>query len=433
MSELNCYDWGALNAAQRDELLRRPAQRTDADVTAAVRTMMLRIRAAGDTALRDYEQKLDHVATDALELTAAERDAAEARVPRDLKDAMQRAYAHIAAFHRAQLPPPVTVETAPGLQCEVRTHPLDAVGLYVPGGTAPLFSTALMLAVPAQIARCPEIIMCSPPPIADPIVYAAALCGVRRIFRLGGAQAIIAMAYGTASVPRVLKIFGPGNQYVTAAKRLVAADPAGAAIDMPAGPSEVMVIADGGADPEYVAADLLSQAEHGPDSQVILVSTDEALINAAQAAVHRQLATLPRREIAARALTRSAAVKVAALDEAVAVAAAYAPEHLIVQTADPEALLPGIRNAGSVFLGAYTPEALGDYASGTNHTLPTYGYARTASALGTADYCRRFTVQRADRRALTDTAGTVCVMAEHEGLEGHARAVRLRVTAEGER
>ena len=309
------------------------------------------------------------------------------------------------------------------------THPIESVGLYVPGGSAPLVSTALMLAVPAKIAGCGEIILCSPPPVSDAIVYAAHKAGVKRIFRIGGAQAIAAMAYGTQSVPKVLKIFGPGNQFVTMAKRMVSEDPNGAAIEMPAGPSEVLVIADDKANPELIAADLLSQAEHGPDSQVILLSPSEKQIRDSLAAVDRQLQVLPRKEIAQKALSKSTSIIFKDLDEFAEISCKYAPEHLIVQTQKPKTLLPKLRNAGSIFLGAYTPESLGDYASGTNHTLPTYGYARTASALGTDDFRRRFTVSHASKKGIIGIAATVEALAAAEGLDAHKNAAAIRVKA----
>lgn len=284
-----------------------------------------------------------------------------------------------------------------------------------------------MLAVPAQIAKNPEVILCSPPPISDAIVYAATKAGVKRIFNLGGAQAVAAMAYGTESVPKVSKIFGPGNQFVTMAKRLVSNDASGAAIDMPAGPSEVLVLADNKANPEFVAADLLSQAEHGPDSQVILVTESVEFAKRAMEAVNRQLEELPRKEIALKALSKSTALVVDTIEECVKISNQYAPEHLILQVEDPDAILGSLVNAGSIFVGAYTPESLGDYASGTNHTLPTYGYAKTYSALGTDDYRRRYTVQRATKEGLKGIASTVTTMADAEGLGAHKNAVVVRV------
>ena len=315
--------------------------------------------------------------------------------------------------------------------CQTATHPIEKVGLYVPGGSAPLVSTALMLGVPAQIAGCEEVVLTSPYPLSDGIIYAAHKCGISKIFKLGGAHAIAALAYGTQSVPKVHKIFGPGNQFVTMAKRLVSDDPQGAAIDMPAGPSEVLVIADQHADPDFVAADLLSQAEHGPDSQVILVSDSLELLQKADKAVQEQLAVLPRREIAAQALAKSRLILSQSLQESIAISNHYAPEHLIVQVEDPQAIVGQLRNAGSIFLGAYTCESMGDYASGTNHTLPTYGYAKTASALGTDDFRRRYTISCATPDGLRAIGATVETLATAEGLDAHRNAVTLRLNKIG--
>lgn len=418
--------WKDLNEDERRQVLTRPAQISGDKVQGIVENIIDRIKKEGDAALKEFSKTLDHYEGDALEMSAEEMQSAAARVSPELKAAIDTAYENLYKFHSAQEPSHVKVETWPGIVCECREHPIDSVGLYVPGGSAPLVSTALMLAIPAAIAGCPEVILCSPPPIADGIVYAAMKAGVKRIFNLGGAQAVAAMAYGTKSVPKVLKIFGPGNQFVTMAKRLVSNDPAGAAIDMPAGPSEVMVVADDHANPEFVAADLLSQAEHGPDSQVLLVTVSAELAQKAEEATLRQLEALPRREIAQKALSHSSVIVASDVRQACDIACAYAPEHLILQADDPEDYIPHIRNVGSVFVGAYTPESLGDYASGTNHTLPTYGYARTQNALGTADYRRRYTVQRASREGLLSIAQTVETLADAEGLFAHKNAVVVR-------
>ena len=418
--------WKDLNEDERRQVLTRPAQISGDKVQGIVENIIDRIKKEGDAALKEFSKTLDHYEGDALEMSAEEMQSAAARVSTELKAAVDTAYENLYKFHSAQEPSHVKVETWPGIVCECREHPIDSVGLYVPGGSAPLVSTALMLASPAAIAGCPEVILCSPPPIADGIVYAAMKAGVKRIFNLGGAQAVAAMAYGTKSVPKVLKIFGPGNQFVTMAKRLVSNDPAGAAIDMPAGPSEVMVVADDHANPEFVAADLLSQAEHGPDSQVLLVTVSAELAQKAEEATLRQLEALPRREIAQKALSHSSVIVASDVRQACDIACAYAPEHLILQADDPEDYIPHIRNVGSVFVGAYTPESLGDYASGTNHTLPTYGYARTQNALGTADYRRRYTIQRANREGLMSIAQTVETLADAEGLFAHKNAVVVR-------
>lgn len=421
--------WKELNEAQKEEALTRPAQSTSGKVQEIVENIISRIRKEGDSALFEFSKTLDKYEGDNLELSEKEITDACSNVSADLKNAIDTAYENIKNFHAAQTPHTVKLETYPGIVCETHTHPIDSVGLYVPGGSAPLVSTALMLAVPAAIAGCPEVILCSPPPISDAIIYAATKAGVKRIFNLGGAQAVAAMAYGTQTVPKVLKIFGPGNQFVTMAKRLVSNDPHGAAIDMPAGPSEVLVIADDKANPSFVAADLLSQAEHGPDSQVILVTQSEQFAKSAMDEVEKQLAALPRKEIASKALSKSTAIVVNNLEEACSVSNRYAPEHLILQVEDPESLLGKLRNAGSIFVGAYTPESLGDYASGTNHTLPTYGYAKTCSALGTDDYRRRYTVQKATKDGLKSIASTVTAMADAEGLGAHKNAVVVRVNS----
>ncbi len=418
--------WKELSVQERVQVLTRPAQSSSAKVQEIVENIISRIKSEGDAALKEFSRDLDKYTGESIEVSQSEIEAAVARIDPKLKQAIDNAYANISKFHSEQTPHHVKVETTAGIICQTATHPIDSVGLYVPGGSAPLVSTALMLAVPAKIAGCPEVILCSPPPISDAIIYAARLAGVQRIFNLGGAQAVAAMAYGTASVPKVLKIFGPGNQFVTMAKRLVSNDPYGAAIDMPAGPSEVLVIADRTANPAFVASDLLSQAEHGPDSQVVLLSDDMDFVKAAMQNVELQLEKLPRREIAEKALSKSVAVICASLEEAAEISCTYAPEHLILQIAEPDSLLPKLRNAGSIFVGAYTPESLGDYASGTNHTLPTYGYAKTASALGTDDYRRRYTIQRADKAGLKSIASTVEALADAEGLFAHKNAVTVR-------
>lgn len=421
--------WQDLSAQEQQDVLTRPAQNDGARVKGIVQEIIARIKAEGDAALQHYSRTLDHFTGEHIELTAEEIEQACAAVPDQLKQAIDQAYLNIRAFHAAQQPTSVCLETFPGIVCRTAAHPIERVGLYVPGGSAPLVSTALMLAVPAEIAGCPEVIMCSPPPINPAIIYAAVKAGVQRIFNLGGAQAVAAMAYGTQSVPKVLKIFGPGNQFVTMAKRLVSDDAGGAAIDMPAGPSEVLVIADSGANPRFVAADLLSQAEHGPDSQVLLLSDSMELIEQALQAAEAEIKTLPRREIAEKSLQHSTAVLCQSLEQCAEISNLYAPEHLIVQTQDPEGMLPLLRNAGSIFLGAFTPESLGDYASGTNHTLPTYGYAKTCSALGTDDYRRRYTIQQASPEGLRGIGAVVQDLAEAEQLQAHRNAVTVRLQA----
>ena len=427
--EINVFS--ALSAAEQEALLERPAHSSQEEVQRAVSAILADVRARGDAAVQEYAARFDHCPEGAVVVTDSEIAAACARVEPALKAAIDQAYANIKKFHAAQEPSHVTVETVAGITCQTATHPIEKVGLYVPGGSAPLVSTALMLGVPAQIAGCAEVVLCSPYPMSDAIIYAASKCGITKLFRLGGAHAVAAMAYGTATVPKVYKIFGPGNQFVTMAKRLVADDPQGAAIDMPAGPSEVLVIADQYADPDFVAADLLSQAEHGPDSQVILVSDSRALLEAANVALEQQLAQLPRKDIAAKALSKSRFILASDLNECAAISNRYAPEHLIVQVQDPQALVPQLFNAGSIFLGALTCESMGDYASGTNHTLPTYGYAKTASALGTDDFRRRYTISYATAEGLRAIGTTVETLASAEGLDAHRNAVTIRLNKIG--
>jgi histidinol dehydrogenase len=419
--------WDQASEAQREEILTRPAISSKLDIAGIVTNIVERIRNEKDAALLEFTAKLDHVTDGKLKLSAEEISEKAARVPQDLKDAISHAYKNIAKFHEAQKRQPVTVHTQNGITCELHTHAIENVGLYVPGGSAPLVSTVLMLGVPAQIAGCSKVVLCSPPPVADEIVYAASLCGITEIYNIGGAQAIAAMAYGTETVSKVDKIFGPGNAFVTEAKKQISKDNRGASIDMPAGPSEVLVIADAGANPSFVAADLMSQAEHGPDSQVILVTDSSELAQQVNAALDRQLEILPRREIAAKALSSSRAIVCAGMDEACRISNRYAPEHLILQVENGRALLPKLKNAGSIFIGAWTPEAVGDYASGTNHTLPTYGYAKTYSSLGLADFERRYTVQELTRDALADLENTIVKMTDAEGLMAHQRAVTIRL------
>ena len=431
--ELTVHTWSELDATARDRLLRRPALQNDAETVARVRDIIGSVRDAGDSAIRQLSRKHDGATLTELRVSAEELASAESSLPQSALEAIDVAIRNVRTFHEAQLPLPITVQTMPGVQCERVAHPIDAVGLYVPAGTAPLPSAAIMLAVPATIAACPVRILCTPPRkdgTADPAVIAAACrAGVTEIYKIGGAQAIAAMAYGTESVPRVCKIFGPGNAWVTQAKSQVAADAEGAAIDMPAGPSEVLVIADEHASADFVAADLLSQAEHGTDSQVVLVTTDVEFAAAVNAAIATQLSTLSRATIARESLAASRAIVVSDLQEAVALSNQYAPEHLILQVEDARALLPGIRNAGSVFLGAWAPESVGDYCSGTNHVLPTYGFARSYSGLGTDQFMRQMTVQELSRDGLVSIAETVIELANLEGLDAHAAAIECRLEA----
>jgi len=430
-ARLAILDWNALDEARRTAVLQRPAQRDAAQLLERAGRIVADVRGRGDEALRLYTERLDHVRLDAFAVAAGEFAAADAALAQEQRAALVRAIATVTRFHERQVPAPLRVETSPGVVCERMIVPLGAVGLYVPAGTAPLPSTAIMLAVPARIAGCPVRVLCTPPRpdgTADPAVLVAArLCGVEQVFKLGGAQAVAAMAYGTASVPKVDKIFGPGNAWVTAAKQIVAADAGGAALDMPAGPSEVLVVADASARPVFVAADLLAQAEHSEDAQVVLVATSRAIAEACVTEVERQLATLPRRAIAERAIAESRVLLVPDLDTALELSNRYAPEHLILQVVEPRQWLSRVRNAGSVFLGEWTPETMGDYCSGTNHVLPTYGHARAYSGLGVADFVKRITVQEATPAGLEDLGRTARTLARLESLDGHANAVSVRL------
>lgn len=411
-----------------NNLLQRPYTDNSA-LLQTVQEVLTEVRQKGDEALRSFALKFDKVQLQDFEVSADEWKEAEGQLPQELKAAILNAKANIEAFHRGQLSAPQVVETMPGVQCWRRSVGIDRVGLYIPGGTAPLFSTVLMLGVPAQLAGCKEVVLCTPcnseGKVHPAVLYAASVAGITRVFRVGGAQAIAAMAYGTATIPAVYKIFGPGNQYVTAAKQLVQMQ--GVAIDMPAGPSEVCVLADDSAHPEYVAADLLSQAEHGADSQVLLVTTSLSFAQQCLGAVEEQLQALPRKEMATRSLENSKALVVKDLDEAIEIVNAYAAEHLIISCREAEALGDRITNAGSVFLGHYSPESVGDYASGTNHTLPTNGFARAYSGVSVDSFVKKITYQQLSPGGLAAIAPTVTAMAEAEGLQAHARAVTIRL------
>ena len=410
------------------ELCLRPASENPL-VRERVEAILKRVREQGDEALRALSLEIDKRPLDAIEVTPEEIEAACAGVSDAVRQAVAAAEANIRAFHEAQQPREVCVLTAPGVRCLQRPVPIGRVGLYIPGGTAPLFSTVLMLAVPARIAGCPEVVLCTPTgkdgKVNPDVLFTAAYCGVKRIFKLGGAQAIAAMAYGTQSVPKVDKIFGPGNQYVTTAKQLLSAGTV--AIDMPAGPSEVMVIADSTTPPSFAAADLLSQAEHGPDSQVMLVCDSPATADAVEREVERQTAALPRADFALQALGKSRCIIFSSEEDVVDFANAYAPEHLIIATREPWPVADRITAAGSVFVGAWTPESAGDYASGTNHTLPTCGWARSFSGVNLDSYYRKMTLQELTPRGLRELAGTIVTMAEAEGLQAHANAVKIRL------
>ncbi|HHT7856267.1 histidinol dehydrogenase [Pasteurella multocida] len=416
--------WNTLNSAQKKAALSRPAQAVGEQITQAVNAIKSNVINNGDKALFELAEKFDKTTLESLVISKAQIEQASQRIATELKQAIQTAKGNIERFHQAQKSQSVDLETQSGVRCQVVTRPIQNVGLYIPGGSAPLFSTVLMLAVPAKIAGCKTIVLCSPPPIADEILYTAKLCGVETIYAIGGAQAIFAMANGTESVQKVDKIFGPGNAFVTEAKRQVLQQ--GTAIDMPAGPSEVLVIADEFADPDFVASDLLSQAEHGADSQVILVTNSETLAKQTALSIEQQLTRLPRAETARKALAHSRTFIAEDLQQCVEISNAYAPEHLVVQVENARNLLPFLDNAGSIFLGAYSPESMGDYASGTNHVLPTYGYTRTHSSLGLADFSKRMTVQELTPQGFQDLANTVILMAEAEQLEAHKQAVEIR-------
>ncbi|PWD88106.1 histidinol dehydrogenase [Ignatzschineria cameli] len=421
--------WNSLSEAEQRAALERPAERAAAEIKTIVAEIGARVKEEGDRAVIALTEQFDQVTVTDLSVGKEAFIAAESRLSSQFKQAIERAYRNIKKFHEAQKQPKIAVETEEGVYCEVLTRAIESVGLYIPGGTAPLFSTVLMLAIPAKIAGCGEIVLASPPPIADEILYAAQLCGIDKIYQMGGAQAIFALGLGSESVIKVDKIFGPGNSFVTEAKRQISQMPGGAAIDMPAGPSEVLIIADQSANPAFVAADLLSQAEHGADSQVILVTPSAPLIDAVEREIEKQLQQLGRAETARAALQHSRSILVDDLTEAVAVSNRYAPEHLIIQTENAEAWVDQIMHAGSLFLGAYSPESMGDYASGTNHVLPTYGYARTYSSLGLADFSKRMTVQRLTKEGFSRLGPTVALLAEKEQLDAHKLAVEVRLQA----
>ena len=414
--------WGEITSRPRLDL---------AQLNETVSTVLNDVRQRGDEAVKEYELKFDKAALTSLAVSEQEMQEAEQLVSAELKAAIELAHENIYKFHAAQKFEGQKVETQSGVSCWQKSVAIERVGLYIPGGTAPLFSTVLMLATPAKIAGCGEIVLCTPPnlegKVNPAILMAARIAGVSKIFKAGGVQAIGAMAYGTESVPKVFKIFGPGNQYVMAAKQQVSLDEV--AIDMPAGPSEVCVLADDSANAEFVAADLLSQAEHGIDSQVLFITTSEQKLQEVQQEVERQLALLPRQEIAKKALDNSRLVLVNSVDEMMALSNAYAPEHLIIQTADYEQLAERVVNAGSVFLGQYACESAGDYASGTNHTLPTHGYATAYNGVNLDSYCRKITFQHLTEDGIRHIGRAVELMAEAEQLDAHKNAMTLRINS----
>ena len=427
-------DWQTLDRSQQEKLLQRPLMADSEKLQGSVEKILRVVKDAGDDALRVLTARFDGVELDSFKVSQEEIKQATTSLDTAMRASIDKAYEMITVFHQAQLQDDIKVETLPGVSCTLRIRPLQSVGLYVPGGNTPLISTALMLGIPAQLAGCPSSIMVSPPgrdgQMAPEIIYAASKCGIDSLYKVGGAQAIAALAFGTESVPKVDKIFGPGNRYVTEAKRQVGLIQGQVGIDMPAGPSEVLVIGDKTADPRFVAADLLSQAEHGPDSQVILVSDDAALIQNVETAIEEQMKSLNRWKIARESLTHARYILARDVEQSLEISNLYAPEHLIVNVLNAEEILDQIIHAGSIFLGPWTPESAGDYASGTNHVLPTYGYARFTDALSLKDFQKRSTVQMLSREGLESLSDTIITIAGGEGLDAHANSVKIRLQEE---
>jgi histidinol dehydrogenase len=428
---MRILDWSTLSDTERRAALARPSMQSRADIVAVALEVINTVRRDGDAALRSYTERFDGVKLETLAVARAEFAAARKELSTGQIEALERAIDNVSRFHEAQVPKPFATDTMPGVRCERIIRPIQAVGLYVPAGSAPLPSAVVMLAVPARIAGCPRRVLCTPPNRRGhanaAVLVAAELCGIETVCKVGGAQAIAALAYGAGSIPKVDKIFGPGNAWVTAAKQLVANDPAGAACDMPAGPSEVLVVADDTARADFVAADLLAQAEHDGQSQAILITPSRKLAEATAAAIQTQLGRLSRRSILDKSLASSRCIVVADLDTAIQVANEYAAEHLILEVSEPRRWLPQIHNAGSIFLGAWSPEPMGDYCSGTNHVLPTYGYARAYSGLSVLDFVKGVTVQELSPAGLRALGPTAVTLAELEGLDAHANAVTLRL------
>jgi histidinol dehydrogenase len=426
--------WAQLTPTEQTKLLSRPALTDSQTLNKAVTDIIEQVKQQGDKALLAFTERFDGVKLQELRFNDESLSSFAGQIKPEVKWAIDQAYANIKVFHQAQYPKDVVVETTPGVVCELKHAPLASVGLYIPGGTAPLPSTVLMLGATAQVAGCARKVLCTPPnkegKIAIEILYAADICGIDEIYLVGGAQAIAALALGTESIIKVDKIFGPGNSFVTEAKQQVSLIPAGPAIDMPAGPSEVLVIADEHANPVFVAADLLSQAEHGVDSQAVLVSNSSALIEAVKQQVTLQLTTLSRQTIAEKAVQHSRYILTDTIEQAYEVSNTYAPEHLIVQVENARDSLDKLTNAGSIFVGRWSPESAGDYASGTNHVLPTYGYARNYSSLGLADFMRRYTVQELSYQGLKNIGNAIMDLADAEGLDAHKQAVALRLRPE---
>lgn len=424
---MQIINFNELDEKQKQEVLKRPAIAAKDEISQIVSSIIKEVREKGDEALIEQALKFDKAQISSIKVSEEELENASSRLDKDLKEAILIAYENIKKFHEAQIPKEVAIETTKGVKCEVLTRPIEKVGLYIPGGLAPLFSTVLMLAIPAKIAQCEKIVLASPAKINDATLFCAKLCGVDEIYQMGGAGAIAALAYGTKSVLKVDKIFGPGNAFVTEAKRQVSSDINGAAIDMQAGPSEVLVIADEKANIKFVASDLLSQAEHGADSQVILVCLSKEFAQSASDEVSRQLENLPRKELASKSIANSKIIIAKDLDEALLISNLYAPEHLIIQTQNPRELLDKVKHAGSVFLGELSPESMGDYASGTNHVLPTYGLTKTHSSLGLADFSKRMSVQELNKEGFLNLGKSVEILAANEHLDAHKNAVTFRL------
>ncbi|EAI7266010.1 histidinol dehydrogenase [Campylobacter coli] len=424
---MQIINFNELDEKQKQEVLKRPAIAAKDEISQIVSSIIKEVREKGDEALIEQALKFDKAQISSIKVSEEELENASSRLDKDLKEAILIAYENIKKFHEAQIPKEVAIETTKGVKCEVLTRPIEKVGLYIPGGLAPLFSTVLMLAIPAKIAQCEKIVLASPAKINDATLFCAKLCGVDEIYQMGGAGAIAALAYGTKSVLKVDKIFGPGNAFVTEAKRQVSSDINGAAIDMQAGPSEVLVIADEKANVKFVASDLLSQAEHGADSQVILVCLSKEFAQSASDEVSRQLENLPRKELASKSIANSKIIIAKDLDEALLISNLYAPEHLIIQTQNPRELLDKVKHAGSVFLGELSPESMGDYASGTNHVLPTYGLTKTHSSLGLADFSKRMSVQELSKEGFLNLGKSVEILAANEHLDAHKNAVTFRL------
>lgn len=424
---MQIINFNKLDEKQKQEVLKRPAIAAKDEISQIVSSIIKEVREKGDEALIEQALKFDKAQISSIKVSEEELENASSRLDKDLKEAILIAYENIKKFHEAQIPKEIAIETTKGVKCEVLTRPIEKVGLYIPGGLAPLFSTVLMLAIPAKIAQCEKIVLASPAKINDATLFCAKLCGVDEIYQMGGAGAIAALAYGTKSVLKVDKIFGPGNAFVTEAKRQVSSDINGAAIDMQAGPSEVLVIADEKANVKFVASDLLSQAEHGADSQVILVCLSKEFAQSASDEVSRQLENLPRKELASKSIANSKIIVAKDLDEALLISNLYAPEHLIIQTQNPRELLDKVKHAGSVFLGELSPESMGDYASGTNHVLPTYGLTKTHSSLGLADFSKRMSVQELSKEGFLNLGKSVEILAANEHLDAHKNAVTFRL------